>query len=32
MENGVLLECGDVIRLEIDRIGELTNPISKSLL
>ena len=32
MENGVLLECGDVIRLEIDKIGELTNPISKSLL
>ena len=32
MENGVFLECGDVIRLEIDRVGELTNPISRSLL
>jgi 2-keto-4-pentenoate hydratase/2-oxohepta-3-ene-1,7-dioic acid hydratase in catechol pathway len=27
MENGTLLECGDIIRLEIDRIGSLTNPI-----
>lgn len=32
MENGVLLECGDVIRLEIDKIGELTNSISRNLL
>jgi 2-keto-4-pentenoate hydratase/2-oxohepta-3-ene-1,7-dioic acid hydratase in catechol pathway len=32
MENGTVLECGDVIRLEIDMVGELTNPISKSLL
>lgn len=32
MENGTVLECGDVIRLEIDKVGELTNPISKSLL
>ena len=30
MENGVLLECGDVIRLEIDKIGELTNSISRN--
>jgi 2-keto-4-pentenoate hydratase/2-oxohepta-3-ene-1,7-dioic acid hydratase in catechol pathway len=29
MENGRLLNCGDVIRLEIDNIGELTNTIGK---
>jgi len=28
MENDILLECGDIIRLEIDKIGSLTNPIS----
>lgn len=32
MENGVLLECGDIIRLEIDKVGELTNSISKNLI
>ncbi len=32
MENGTLLECGDIIRLEIDKIGSLTNPISSELL
>jgi len=32
MENGVLLECGDVIRIEIDGIGSLTNTIGKYLL
>lgn len=32
MENGVLLECGDVIRLEIDKIGELTNTISTEFI
>ncbi|GKX68258.1 fumarylacetoacetate hydrolase family protein [Inconstantimicrobium mannanitabidum] len=32
MENGVLLECGDVIRLEIDKVGELTNSISRNMI
>ncbi|MBX4262058.1 fumarylacetoacetate hydrolase family protein [Clostridium estertheticum] len=32
MENDTLLECGDVIRIEIDKIGSLTNPINTKLL
>lgn len=32
MENGVFLEEGDVIRLEIDQVGSLTNFISRNLL
>ncbi len=32
MENGVLLECGDIIQLKIDKIGELINPISRNQL
>jgi 2-keto-4-pentenoate hydratase/2-oxohepta-3-ene-1,7-dioic acid hydratase in catechol pathway len=32
MENGTLLECGDIIRVEIDKIGSLTNPIAKNQL
>ena len=29
MENGILLEYGDEIRLEIDMIGDLTNRIAQ---
>jgi len=32
MENGYLLSRGDTIRLEIDRIGEVTNMISKDYI
>jgi 2-keto-4-pentenoate hydratase/2-oxohepta-3-ene-1,7-dioic acid hydratase in catechol pathway len=32
MENNVFLECGDTIRLEIDKVGELANAISCDLI
>jgi 2-keto-4-pentenoate hydratase/2-oxohepta-3-ene-1,7-dioic acid hydratase in catechol pathway len=32
MENGTLLECGDSIHVEIDKIGSLTNHIAKNQL